>query len=68
MLDFVARENIKRFEYQLSMATGEAEQRLLVRMLREENEKLKAIISGHSANCWPSAVGQSTAPRLARAT
>jgi hypothetical protein len=50
MLEFVARENIKRFEYQLSGTTDETERKLLVRMLREEKEKLEVITSKHSAN------------------
>jgi hypothetical protein len=67
MLDFVARVNIKRFDHQLSMAADETEQRLLLGMLRQEKEKLKAIIRRHSAS-RPPPVGQSTAPRPERAT
>ena len=41
MLRFIARENIKRFEHQLSTAADEPERRLLLSMLRAERDKLE---------------------------
>jgi hypothetical protein len=67
-LVFVARENISRFEHQLSTTADETERRLLKRMLREEKENLKAAISlQRSANAGLPVAGTCTTPRSQRA-
>ncbi len=44
--EFVARENITRFEHQLVMANDEPERRLVATLLREEKETLAAVMAG----------------------
>jgi hypothetical protein len=41
--EFILRENIKRFERHLSATTDEVERALLLKMMREEKERLEAI-------------------------
>jgi rubrerythrin len=43
MREFVARENIKRFEAQIAACTDPAQSKVLTRLLDEEREKLKEI-------------------------
>jgi hypothetical protein len=44
--EFVARENITRFEHQLVMASDEPERRLVAELLREEKDNLAAVLAG----------------------
>jgi hypothetical protein len=41
MLEFVALENIKRFEHQISRTTDEEERSLILQMLNAERKKLE---------------------------
>jgi hypothetical protein len=41
--EFIFHENIKRFERHLSATTDEVERALLLKMMREEKERLEAI-------------------------
>ena len=43
MQEFVARENIKRFQSQIAACTDPAQRKVLARLLDEEREKLKDI-------------------------
>lgn len=46
MLEFVALENIKRFEHLISRTTDEGERSLILQMLHAEQKKLEAVRSG----------------------
>jgi hypothetical protein len=48
MQEFVARENIQRFERQIAKTTDEAERTLLLSLLHEENKKLQSARIGIS--------------------
>ena len=46
ILEFVARENITRFEHQLVVANGEPERRLVAELLWQEKATLAAVLAG----------------------
>jgi len=43
--EFVARENITRFEHQLVLANEEPERRLVTELLRQEKNNLAAVLA-----------------------
>lgn len=46
MEEFVARENIRRFEAKLSVCADEMQRATLAKLLKEERRRLKEIQSG----------------------
>jgi hypothetical protein len=50
ILEFVARENITRFEHQLVTVIDDAERRMLVKLLWDERASLAAVLAGISRN------------------